>query len=71
MRMIKLKTREKPKKSAKICYSKESMAIIQKRLILSLILKLRRIKMTMVMMPIQTLVGLLQIKAWRQSQMTK
>ena len=71
MRMIKLKTREKPKKSAKICYSKESMAIIQKRLILSLILKLRRIKMTMVMTLIQTLVGLLQIKAWRQSQMTK
>ena len=69
--MIKSKTREKPKKSAKICYSKESTGIIQKKLTHSLILKLRKIKTTMVMMPTQTLVGLLQIKAWRQSQMTK
>ena len=71
MRMIKSKTREKPKKSAKKCYSKESMATILKKLTHSLILKLRRIRMTMAMMLIQTQVDLLQIKAWRQSQMTK
>ena len=69
--MIKLRTREKPKRSAKRCYSKELMAIILKKLTHSLTLKLRRIRMTMVMMPIQTLVGLLQIKDWRQNQMMR